>query len=328
MFLNKEQKKELLANLLDKAENSTDLEDGAENVNSDIFLKYSIQTDEGKRFYQSLSDELLLSILRKRADTLGHSPAQKEMFWVWREYIKTRFRRWPYALKSAGLSKAAGKNGKSREEFQREQEEYLECIRLIQDKAVTLCRIPHPKDIPQILSILEKRRISWSDFVKEAGIDRKFFLEKAVYAVQNLNQDEKEKLQLLLNMAWKIGRPPLKEEVPSDLLQNLIQKCGSYRNVLFQIGLEPVEKKRSFSMNNGKQRKEGKKKHRRVLRECYYQVLTKDIQFHKDIQFLWEWKKKRGRLPERKDIDLEVRKRLQKVCGSWANVLRQLEYKK
>ena len=31
-------------------------------------------------------------------------------------------------------------------------------------------------------------------------------------------------------------------------------KCGSYRNVLFQIGLEPVEKKRSFSMKAEKQR--------------------------------------------------------------------------
>ena len=81
-------------------------------------------------------------------------------------------------------------------------------------------------------------------------------------------------------------------------------------------------------MKAEEQRTTDEKKHRRVLKECYYQVLSKDFQYQKDVKMLWEWKNKKGRLPERKNIDSEVRKRLQKVCGSWENALRQLEYMK
>lgn len=79
-------------------------------------------------------------------------------------------------------------------------------------------------------------------------------------------------------------------------------------------------------MKAEKQREKGEKKHRRVLKECYYQVLSKDAQYYKDIKTIWEWKEKEGRLPARRNIAPEVRKRLQKICGSWENVLRQLEY--
>ncbi len=40
-----------------------------------------------------------------------------------REYIRERFQKWPYALKAAGLSKAAGKGGKSLSKQQEEAEE-------------------------------------------------------------------------------------------------------------------------------------------------------------------------------------------------------------
>lgn len=326
MILNKERENELLKNLLSCAEKTTDLEDGMGDLNSEIYINYSMQTDTGNAFYRSLTDELLLSVLRKKADELGHSPAQKEIFWVWREYIKAIFKRWPYALKAAGLSKDAGKGGKSLEQFEKEKEEYFQFLQMIQDKAAELCRIPHPKEMPQILAGLKKMGISWSDFVREAGLDRNFFRKRGVYTVQKLDAAEKEQLRLLLNLAWEIGRPPLKEEVPEAMLHKLMPKCGSYRNVLFQIGLEPVEKKRSFSMKAEKQREKGEKKHRRVLKECYYQVLSKDAQYYKDIKTIWEWKEKEGRLPARRNIAPEVRKRLQKICGSWENVLRQLEY--
>ena len=328
MLLSKEQKKELLEKLLAYSEKVSDLEEGAEDLNSEVYINYSMQTQIGKAFYRSLSDALLLSVLKKRAEELAHSPAQKEMFWVWREYIKARFKRWPYALKAAGLSKAAGKGGKSLEQFEKEKEEYSRYLQIIQEKAAELCRIPHPKEIPEILEGLEKRGISWSEFVREAGIDRNFFRKRGVYTVRNLDAAEKEQLQLILELAWELGRPPLKEEVPNVLLQNLLSKCGSYRNVLFQIKLEPIEKKRSFSMKTKKKKRKDEKKHRRVLRECYYQVLSKDDQYQKDMEMLWKWKEKEGKMPERRNIDPEVRRRLQKICGSWENVLRQLEYRK
>lgn len=80
MLLSKEQKKDLLKKLLACSEKTSDLEEGAEDLNSKVYINYSMQTETGKAFYQSLSDTLLLSVLKKRADQLGHSPAQKEMF--------------------------------------------------------------------------------------------------------------------------------------------------------------------------------------------------------------------------------------------------------
>lgn len=325
MLLDDKQKIKDLEVLCNYSKMAVDLDEGMEDSSSEIYQNYSMRTERGKVFYRSLSDEQLLTVLKDRALTLGHSPAQKEVFWVWRVYIKARFKKWPYALKTAGLSKSAGKNGKSLEEFFKERKEYEDCIKLIRNKAIEICRIPHPKELPQVLDYLKRTGKDWPDILNEAGIDRHFFREKAVYSVENLSDVEKKYLQAILSFAWKLGRPPLKKEIPEEMLQCLIPKCGSFRNLLYQIGLEPIERKKSISMRRKK--KEGDSvKHRRVLEECYYQVLSKDPQFIKDVEVLKAWSQKEGRLPERKEIDSETRKRLQQTCGSWSNALRQLEY--
>jgi hypothetical protein len=57
----------------------------------------------GRILYASFSDEELLDILRLAADELGHLPSQKEIFCVYRSYIRRRFNNWPMALRAAGL---------------------------------------------------------------------------------------------------------------------------------------------------------------------------------------------------------------------------------
>jgi disulfide oxidoreductase YuzD len=57
----------------------------------------------GRMLYTSFSDEELLDILRHAADKLGHAPSQKEIFCVYRAYIRRRFNNWPMALRAAGL---------------------------------------------------------------------------------------------------------------------------------------------------------------------------------------------------------------------------------
>lgn len=74
-----------------------------------LWQNYALDTPRGKQIYRSFTDEELLDVLRDTAKELGHSPAQKEIFWALRIYIKVRFQKWPYALTAAGLSKAAGR---------------------------------------------------------------------------------------------------------------------------------------------------------------------------------------------------------------------------
>lgn len=57
----------------------------------------------GRRLYDSFTDEELLDILRLAADELGHVPSQREIFCVYRAYIRHRFTNWPTALRAAGL---------------------------------------------------------------------------------------------------------------------------------------------------------------------------------------------------------------------------------
>ena len=57
------------------------------------------------------NDEELIAVIKKIAVQLNHSPARKEVFWPFRDYVKRRFRRWPYVMERAGLSRSAGKGG-------------------------------------------------------------------------------------------------------------------------------------------------------------------------------------------------------------------------
>lgn len=53
--------------------------------------------------YQSFSDEELLDLLCWTAEELGREPTQKDVFCVYRYYIRKRFKNWPSALRAAGL---------------------------------------------------------------------------------------------------------------------------------------------------------------------------------------------------------------------------------
>lgn len=58
---------------------------------------------EARPVYQSFSDAELLDILREKAAELGRNPGQKDLFCVYRMYIRRRFTNWPRAMTAAGL---------------------------------------------------------------------------------------------------------------------------------------------------------------------------------------------------------------------------------
>ena len=303
-----------------------DMEKDCENKESEIYKNFSLDTEEGLKFYRSLDNEFLLDILKKRAAELGHSPAQSEIFWVWRSYIKKRFGKWPYALQSAGLSKAAGKRGKSVAQAEKEKEEYEKLLEQLRQTARKLCRIPHPQEIPELSLQLKAYTNDWNKIISDAGLTGKFFRENAqVYKIEDLEIEMQRALDIVWQTARNLGRPPLKSEIPEELRKPLIERCGSFRNLLFQLDLEPVTRINPFSATKiGKSRE--KKIHRSTLQDCYYQILNPDTQTKKDLEELYKISKALKRLPEKKEVDAELRTRLQKSCGSWANALHQVTY--
>ncbi|MFQ8761722.1 MAG: hypothetical protein ACLSAF_21955 [Intestinimonas sp.] len=72
------------------------------------------------------------------------------------------------------------------------------------------------------------------------------------------------------------GVAPLRSEVEEPSPKKLIARCGSWRNTLYQIGLEPVAHITPFSGTVLSNTNKGTKRHRTVLHECYYKVLNLD----------------------------------------------------
>ena len=161
--------------LMQIAKKYTDTDYGEEDIDGEIYQKYSLETEKGRAFYNTIEDAVLLQVLKDRAEEFGRSPSQKEIFWVWRDYIKERFQKWPYALKAAGLGKSAGKGGKTLVKVREEQEEYKNLVQKVREKAKDLCRIPHPKDLPEVSRELAKYARSWGQVIQDAGIDEEFF---------------------------------------------------------------------------------------------------------------------------------------------------------
>ena len=56
-----------------------------------------------KPYFDTMTDEDVLNLLKNRMDELGHIPSQKEMFPPYRYLIRARFKNWPNALRKAGL---------------------------------------------------------------------------------------------------------------------------------------------------------------------------------------------------------------------------------
>lgn len=328
MEMKQEEKKKLWKELMEKVELLSDQEWGIEDTDGFLYQTYSLETICGRAFYHSLTEEELLNILKKRAEELGRSPAKKEVFWVLREYIRERFQKWPYALKAAGLSKAAGKGGKSLSKQQEEAEEYQMFLNEIRKKAKEICRIPHPRDLPQISIQVAKYADNWGKVILDAGIDEAFFQEYAVYKIKNLETECVEDLSEIRELSRQLHRAPLMGELPEDLKERVVKRCGSYRNALYQIGLEPVKKRNPFfSAKTGDTEQIEKKGHLTNLQNCYYQVVAPDIQTQKDLEQLYQYWKEHGEMPDRKAVASELRKRLQQSCGSWANALYQIHYR-
>lgn len=133
--------------------------------------QYSLETDIGKAVYSSFSDEELLELLREKARILDHSPSKREVAKVFKEYIKSRFGKWPYALKQANLSRSAGSGGKTFKEMEHDAEIREQLFEKLRQYAIKNGCIPTPEDLPEISEPLKKYDKSWDRIIKAAGLD-------------------------------------------------------------------------------------------------------------------------------------------------------------
>nr|WP_225877725.1 hypothetical protein [Alkalibacter mobilis] len=292
---------------------------------SAVWGPFSLSTKSGKQLYNYLSDEDLLDVLRNKADKLGRSPSQKEIFCVWREYIKTRFKKWPLALKAAGLPTSAGKGGLTLEQKKSKDERIVALLEQVRAETLRLGRIPHPQDLPDVCSELNKYMDKWAEVLTAANVQKILFSKKSVEIIKDLEDEYVSLLATLKKQAVSLGRAPLHTEVDAQIKRKLILRCGSWRNALHQIGLQPVMRINPFSSTSLSGVKQPSSlNHSNSLHDCYYKILNLDKQAKQDLIFVLNLYKRLGRTPNKKEIPVDIRKRLQTKCGSWANTLFQI----
>lgn len=298
---------------------------GQTDKDSPVFQNFSLSTKSGQKVYRSFTDEELLLLLREIAKELNHAPSQKEVFWVIQAYVKRRFGKWPYALKAAGLSTAAGKGGKSMKRMEEEYQEKEKLLKAVRTKAMELGRLPHPADMGDVCSGLNKYYSDWASVIEAANLSSYELNSDAVYKIDDLEPEYIALLEAIREHSYQIGRSPIRGEIDLNIKKALIRRCGSWRNALYQVGLEPVSKIKPFRGVYIDYRKDEKAKpHTYNLRSCLYRVLNLTEEDKKDLAVVEDLYKQKGKIPMKKEVPKELRNSLQNSCGSWINVLYQI----
>lgn len=272
----------------------------------------------------ALSDGELLDLLREIAGRLGHSPAQGEVHQLLRDCLRSRFKNWPGALRAAGLSRSAGRGGVTTEQMAREEAEYRQLLAQVREAAERLGRMPHPSELPEICGKLEKRCRSWGEVLSAAGAEEA--VAGSLRKAEDLGEEDRARLDRLRAIALALNRAPMRGEVEAALREPLLRRFGSWRSVLYQIDLEPVQRIAPF-VNAPLRREEGRARaaHRGDLYDCRYRLLRLTPETEADLALVRELAEQLGRPPRRQEVSPEIRRRLQAACGSWSNALFQLD---
>lgn len=284
---------------------------------------WTLDREEGAELCAAFTDEELLGLLRETAERLGHSPAQGEVHWLLKDYLRSRFRNWPGALRAAGLSRAAGQGGLPLERAAQKEREVQQLLDQVAAAARALGRLPHPSDLPEVGDRLSKRYRTWSQVLAAAGADQA--VAAGLRKFDDLSPADRGQLDRLEAVARGLNRAPLRSEVDPELRSALVRRFGSWRNALYQIGLEPVQRITPFvnaPLTRGQDR--ARAAHRGDLYDCHYRLLRPDRETAADLAFLRQLADRLGRPPRRREVPPEIRRRLQEACGSWSNALFQL----
>lgn len=285
---------------------------------------YKIKSAIGKELYESFSDEELCNYIRNRAKELDHVPTQKEVYWVYHMYIKHRFGNWPKALKAAVMSTKAGSGGHSYKIIEEREKQCQETLELIRKKADELHRPPHLTEMQNYVEALKYKFDTWNQVLDAAGINQEWKNTHMLFLVEDFSEEEKAMLEKIKDKALELGRSPLRKEVDEEVREQLKIKCKTWRNTLYQIGMKPIEKPKSFTETYLDDKKNKGRQHKEILSNGLYKVLKLTKKEKEDLTALRQIINELGRTPIKEELPEAVYNGLMKTCGSYRNVLFQV----
>ncbi|QAT42487.1 homing endonuclease associated repeat-containing protein [Aminipila luticellarii] len=318
--------KKTLEHLASEAAACGELEHDLESPkHKELMNIYKIKSATGRVIYNSFSDEELCDYIRKRAKEIDHVPTQKEVYWIYHMYIKHRFGNWPKALKNAVMSTKAGSGGHSYKIIEEREKQCEEIFDKIRKKAEELKRPPHMGEMQDCIEGLKYKFDTWNQVLEAAGINQEWKNTHMLFRVEDFSEEEKLLLKKIKDRSVELGRPPLRKEIEEDVKETLKRKCKTWRNILYQIGMEPVEKSKPFAETYLDSRKDKGMRHRDILSNGLYKVFRLG---KKEKEYLAEFKtimETLNRAPIKEELPKEVYEGLMKACGSYRNVLFQLD---
>lgn len=302
------------------AEGRTKLEE--ERALIALWKDFAPDRKAGRQVCESFTDDELITILRESYQKLGRAPVQSDIFCFYRIYIKHRFGTWNAALKAAGLSRAlntrANKPSAAEcEMIDREEPDIRALLIRLSERWTSLGYPPGRKEFAD--SIALKRRFgSWSAALNAVeGLD---VYQRSLKGsdMSSLSPEEKDFLQELKETSVKLGRTPLKIEIPEETRCRLRICCGSWEEVLRYAGLVPLvgdELKRAEW--DAEQRLKGK--------NLLFRISDPEPEYRELLEELKSLVKILGRAPLKEEMETSKRKKLQERCGSWRNALYQID---
>lgn len=216
------------------------------------YREYAPDKPLGRAICESYPLEALTDILSERAGELGRAPVQREIFPLYRAYLKRRFGTWPAALRAAGL--------RPRLETQPVEEDWTAILKETPEVGRALlrlaeqwmtCGVPPLRREVQQAKLLRARFGEWSAVLSAAkSLDSWLEAHPTPLAPR-----KPEDLSALLRLAEELGRTPLREELSQELRAELVNAFGSLRNALFQLGRAPVPGQEAQKIRLKKRRK-------------------------------------------------------------------------
>ena len=122
------------------------------------YLQLRLDRGTGRAVYLSYSDAELLDILREAQRQLGRAPTQKEVFFLYRMYLKKRFGTWPAALQAAGMRTLPAPTLREPEwsVITAQEDEICRLLEELWQLQVQMGRPPRRRDFPEAQRLRER----------------------------------------------------------------------------------------------------------------------------------------------------------------------------